>query len=117
MYTVNSLLILCGLVAIIIFWFESLRIREQMMRACRELCEKSGVQLLDQTVAQTSLSFARSAGGGWQLRRIYRFEVSNNGADRAFGYITLLGAVIEAIQIDNADGVTTIYPTLPGRLH
>ena len=31
MYTVNSLLILCGLVAIIIFWFESLRIREQIV--------------------------------------------------------------------------------------
>jgi hypothetical protein len=117
MYNLNTLLVLCGLVGIIIFWFETLRVREYVIRACRNLCEKSGLQLLDQTVAQTSLNLTRSVRGGWQLRRIYRFEVSNNGADRATGYITMLGNNIEAIQIDNPDGVTTIYPTLPGSLH
>ncbi len=117
MYTVNSFLLLCGLVAVILFWFESLRIREYVVRTCRDLCEKSGLQLLDQTVAQTSISLARSVRKRWQLRRIYKFEVSNDGADRAIGYITLLGGNIEAIQIDNPDGVSTIYPTLPGQIH
>ena len=117
MYTLNSLLLLIAIIAVVMLWFESLRIREHVIRKCRELCDKSDLQLLDQTVALSSLSPARSVRGHWQLRRIYKFEVSNNGADRYPGYITLLGATIEAIQIDNPDGMTTIHPTLPGQIH
>lgn len=98
-------------------WFESLRIHERVVRACRQLCEKSELQLLDQTVALASISLIRSVSGHRQLRRVYQFEVSDNGTDRHRGYITLAGATIEAIQIDGGDGMTTIYPTLPGSLH
>lgn len=117
MYTLNSLLLLCTIVAIIMYWFESLRVRELVIRICRELCEKAELQLLDQTVALSSISIARSIARRWQVRRVYQFEVSNNGTDRYKGYITLLGASIEAIQVDNSDGMTTIYPILPGQIH
>ncbi len=117
MYTLNSFLLLGAIVIIMLLWFESLRVRERVTRICRELCEKSELQLLDQTVALSSISANRSIRGHWHLRRIYQFEVSNNGADRYRGYITLLGTSIEAIQIDNPDGMTTIYPTVPGQIH
>lgn len=116
MYSVNSLIFLCVLAGIILIWFESLRIHERVVRACRNLCEKSDLQLLDQTVALSSVSVARSARGR-QLRRIYQFEVSDNGMDRRKGYITLMGSTIEAVQIDDVDGMTTIYPVLPNQIH
>jgi hypothetical protein len=117
MYTLNSFLLLAGIGAIILLWFESLRVREQLTRMCRELCEKSDLQFLDQTVALASIGIARSRRKRWQLRRVYQFEVSGNGADRHIGYITLIGKHIEAVQIDNPEGMTTIYPALPGQLH
>ena len=117
MYTLNSFLLLTAIAGIFLVWFESLRIRERVVRACRNLCERSELQLLDQTVALTSVSLMRSASGHRQLRRVYQFEVSDNGMDRHRGYITLAGANIEAIQIDGTDGMTTIYPALPGSIH
>lgn len=116
MYTLNSLLFLCVIAAIVLFWFESLRVREYVTLKCRQLCETSGLQLLDQTVALVSISVARSISRRLQIRRIYRFEVSNNGADRLNGYITMLGTGIEAIQVDDHDGMTTIYPVIPGQI-
>lgn len=116
MYSLNSLLLVSAIAGIVLFWFESLRIRERVTRACRELCEKSELQLLDQTVALSSISVVRSVAGRCQFRRVYRFEVSDNGMDRHQGYITLAGGTIEAIQIDGTDGMTTIYPALPGGL-
>ena len=116
-YTLNSLLLLLAISDIILFWFESLRIRERVTHACRELCEKAELQLLDQTVALSSISLTRSVHGHRQIRRVYKFEVSDNGMDRRQGYITLIGAAIEAVQIEGVDGTTTIYPALPGQLH
>jgi len=117
MYTLNSFLLLAGIGAIILYWYESLRIREHVTRMCRELCEKSDLQLLDQTVALASIGITRSRHKRWLVRRVYQFEVSGNGADRLIGYITLTGGSVEAIQIDSPDGMTTIYPTLPGQIH
>jgi hypothetical protein len=84
---------------------------------CRELCEKTDLQLLDQTVSLSAIGITRSRLKRWQVRRVYQFEVSGNGADRLTGYITLVGRSVEAIQIDNPDGMTTIYPALPGPIH
>src|SRR5690606_3432013 len=101
---------------LVLFWYESLRIRERVIRVCRDLCERAELQLLDQSVALVSIRPVRPDGSRWQLRRIYRFEVSNNGADRHTGHITLLSGNVEAVQIDDVDGMSTIYPTLPGGL-
>ena len=117
MFTLNSLLMLSTIVAVILLWYESLRFREQVTRMCRELCDQSEMQLLDQSVSLSSVSLARNRYGRWQIRRVYQFAVSHNGADRHNGYVTLLGSVAEAIQIDNADGMSTLYPTRPGQLH
>jgi len=108
---------LSTIVAVILLWYESLRFREQITRLCRNLCEQSDMQLLDQSVSLTGITVARNRFGRWQLRRVYQFAVSHNGADRFSGYVTLLGSVVEAIQIDNQDGMSTLYPTQPGQIH
>ena len=117
MFTLNSLLMLITIVAVILLWYESLRFREQVTRMCRELCEQSDLQLLDQSISLSGISVARNRYGRWQLRRVYQFDVSHNGTDRYSGFVTLLGSVVEAIQIDNPDGMSTLYPTQPGQIH
>ncbi len=59
--------------------------------AARGICERSGVQLLDQSVALRSVRLRRDDEGRMRLQRTYRFEYSSSGHDREFGEIALLG--------------------------
>jgi len=117
MYTTKSVLLLTVPVIIILVWYESLRIRESVTRMCRQICKKSELQLLDQTVSLASLSCKRAGDGRLYLYRIYRFEVSSNGIDRFAGYVTMAGKHVETIRIDGEDGMTTIYPSSPDTIH
>jgi len=116
MFSFSALLILLAITAIILFWYESLRIREAVTLMCRQVCEKCGLQLLDQTVSLASISFRRSPSGYPLLHRVYEFEVSDNGADRFPGYVAMSGRHVEAIQIDSNEGMTTIYPSNPAQI-
>jgi hypothetical protein len=113
----NSLLILGLLAGIILYWVESLRIREFIIKMCRKICKKSELQLLDQTVSLDSLSLRRSISGWPCIHRVYQFEVSTNGADRLPGYVTLTGRIVRTVQIEGIDGMTTIYPHKQERVH
>lgn len=116
MYSLSSLLLLFGLAAIILLWYESLRVREAVTDMCRQVCEKCDLQLLDQTVSLTSITVRRAASGYPYIHRIYQFEVSTNGADRFAGYVAMSGKHVEAIQIDSDEGMTTIYPSNPAQI-
>jgi hypothetical protein len=116
MFSFSSLLILIAIVAVILFWHESLRVREAVTQMCRQICEKCNLQLLDQTVALTSISIRRTASGYPFLYRIYQFEVSNDGADRFTAYVAMAGKQVEAVQIDSNEGMTTIYPASPAQI-
>jgi hypothetical protein len=116
MYTFNSLLILVAIIAVILFWYESLRVRESVTHMCRQICEKCNLQLLDQTVSLISIRIRRSASGYPFLYRVYQFEVSNNGVDRFSGYVAMSGRLVEAVQIDSNEGMTTIYPAAPAQI-
>ena len=116
MYSVNSVLFLSAIICVVLVWFEALRVREAVTRMCRELCEKSSLQLLDQTVSLASISLKHTVSRHLFLHRIYQFEVSSNGSDRFTGYVSLAGRTVEAIQIDSADGMTTIYPPPVGQI-
>ena len=113
----EALLLLGMLAGILLIWFESLRIREFIIRLCRKICNELDLQLLDQTVSLCSVKLRRSNTGGLCLHRIYQFEVSRNGADRYPGFVSLLGKTIQSIQIDGIDGMTTYYQNRPERLH
>jgi hypothetical protein len=113
----NSLFILGLLAAIILYWVESLRFREFIIKMCRKICKESELQLLDQTVSLESLSLRRSISGWPCVHRVYQFEVSTNGADRLPGYVTLTGSMVTTVQIDGIDGMTTIYPHKQESVH
>jgi hypothetical protein len=90
--------------AVIWFWSDSLRAREQALRVCGAACRQLEVQFLDQTVAVYKLGLARDPRGRLRLRRFYGFEFSIDGVDRYRGQAVLLGHALELLQMDHPDG-------------
>ena len=110
MYSSGALLLLALLAVILLFWYESLRIREAVTAMCRKICERTGVQLLDQSVSLASISIRRSPRNRLHVYRVYQFDVSTSGADRRPGYVILAGKSVEAIHVEEEEGMVTIYP-------
>ena len=95
----EALIAVALIAAVVWLWRESLRSREAATRAGRRICAQSDVQFLDETVALAKMSLA------WNQRmalvRIYRFDYSTNGADRAAGLVVVQrGAVVHAQLAD-----------------
>jgi hypothetical protein len=100
----NSLLFLMLLAIIVWFWQENLRYREFAVRQCKRICQEMNLQLLDQTVALTSLKLRRDQNKNIKILRKYNFEISMDGANRCRGYIILLGFNIIHTEFDLPDG-------------
>ena len=82
-------------------WLDTLRARETALALARRACDRQGVQLLDQAVALRSLSL-RWTSAGVRIRRVYRFEFSEEGVGRRDGSIVLLGLALESLDLDRA---------------
>ncbi len=86
----STLLAITALLAAIWFWLDSLRAREIATGIGRAACKRQGVQFLDYTVALQKLGL-RWLNEGVRLRRVYRFDYSEEGAGRHTGHIVMLG--------------------------
>jgi hypothetical protein len=82
------------------FWIDSLRARERALAAGRAACERNGLQLLDETVAGSSLRLARNSDGELRIRRVFVFEFSDNGNNRRRGSVVVLGAEVQDLYIE-----------------
>jgi len=82
------------------FWYDSLRARERAVGLGREACERDSLQFLDETVLCTRTRPARGADGRVRLRRMYRFEFSDDGMNRRSGQLVLLGAELESLELE-----------------
>ncbi len=103
----SSLVIALALILLLVwFWQDSLRARGLAISAARKACRDVDVQWLDQTVSLQSLRPVRHPGGGWILRRRYRFEFSEDGVTRREGYVALEGERITGIQMERLAGRT-----------
>lgn len=71
-------------------WYHVLRLRERATAHARRLCERHGLQLLDDSVALHRLRMSWRRGGLHALRE-YRFDTSLGGNDRQPATVTLLG--------------------------
>ncbi len=83
---------------IIWFWLDSARSREIATGICQKACQQRGVQLLDQTVALARLSL-RWTPRGIRIRRIFRFDYSDEGVGRNIGHLTLVGIALEEFSM------------------
>jgi hypothetical protein len=89
-----SLLVLLGWL-----WSDNLRAREVAVSACRAACRRGGVQLLDDTVALKTMTLQRCQGRGLCIRRVYQFELSQDGNNRLQGLVTLRGTHVVQLHL------------------
>lgn len=71
-------------------FLDSLRAQEKAVVICRKACEERGVQFLDQTVSLHRVGI-RWGVEGIRLRRVYRFDYSDDGENRHTGHLMLIG--------------------------
>jgi len=93
-------LVLGGAAAAGWFWYDSMRARERAIALGRASCEREGLQFLDETVLCTRTRPARDHDGRVRLRRVYRFEFSDDGMNRRGGSLVLLGAELESLELE-----------------
>lgn len=81
------------------FWWDGLNTREQAIRAARAVCQRAGVQLLDETVALKHLGLARDDELRMRIRREFFFEYSDTGNNRLPGYVYVLGGRVRSANL------------------
>ena len=91
------------LLATLALWQNALKARDLARSLGHELCARTGVQLLDQSVSLAGVGLARNAQGHLRLRRSYRFEVSLDGHDRHRGDLTMLDGRLLAWSLPTID--------------
>jgi hypothetical protein len=79
-------------------WLDGARAREMAVGLAQRACRDRGVQMLDQAVALRRLGL-RWRSRGLRLRRVYRFEFSEEGVGRRTGYLVLLGLELEDMSL------------------
>jgi len=80
-------------------WQVSMDARAQANRIARDTCSRAVVQFLDGTVAFAGFRMARGANGRRRLLRTYTFDYTNDGFERAQGFIVLAGNRLEAVGL------------------
>lgn len=81
------------------FWWDGLNKRELAIRAARVVCQRAGVQLLDETVSLRKLRLRRDASQQARIQREFVFEYSDTGDNRLPGYIYLLGGRVTDVNL------------------
>ncbi|TVQ27904.1 MAG: DUF3301 domain-containing protein [Wenzhouxiangella sp.] len=89
--------------ALALWWHWSLQARDLARHRARAFCQRQNWQLLDQTVALTSLWPIRD-GDNLGLRRIYRFDFSPDGGTRRHGELVMVGRRLVQISAELDDG-------------
>ncbi|MSQ52114.1 MAG: DUF3301 domain-containing protein [Betaproteobacteria bacterium] len=96
----SEIAVLLGFAVLAWFWFDSLKARECALKVGPRACEQNGLQFLDQTVECVSLRPARNGEGRVVLRRVYRFEFTDNGESRRAGTIVMMGGEVASIAME-----------------
>lgn len=99
MYFDTTLLWLLGIGALAWFWHANLQVRERATRAARATCAADGLQFLEQTVALRRMRPCRDREGRLVLCRIYQFDYSVDGANRAQGFVHFTGRRLEGVGL------------------
>ena len=98
----SNLIAILALLLLGWFWLDSLRAREIATGISRAACEQRNLQFLDQTVELVRLG-ARRTGEGMRLRRVYRFDFSEEGVGRRNGYLVLVGMNLVELSLGLPD--------------
>jgi hypothetical protein len=94
----ETLLSIASIGAMIWFWLDSARAREIATAICAAGCRQRNVQFLDQTVGLQRLGL-RWTPSGVRIRRIFRFDYSEEGFGRRRGHIVMVGTNMEEFTL------------------
>ena len=103
---------LLSIAAIAVWWYHALRLRERAIAHARQLCERHGLQLLDDSVALHRLRMSWRHGS-LRVTREYRFDTSLGGNDRRAASITLLGDRIVSASVPEREAPAAPPPVSP----
>ena len=98
-------IVLLILAALIYFWLDSMKSRENAIVAAHKACRDINVQLLDHTVSLKKLKPMRDRHGKFTFMRIYEFDFSVDGSERRQGRAVMHGKWLKQIQLDDDQGV------------
>jgi membrane protein implicated in regulation of membrane protease activity len=84
-------------------WQAGLQAWETARAAAARACQRSDVQLLDDTVALQRLWWRRDQNGRLRSERVYHFEFTDTGTDRRLGRVVLLGQRVEVVQMEGGE--------------
>ena len=87
------------IVAVVWFWYESAQVREQVVKAARNACERQGLQLLDETVLLKQLRFRRDRSGRVRLLREFRFEFGASDGARYQGRLLFFAGRVTELDL------------------
>jgi hypothetical protein len=99
----GTLLVMLLVAAVVFVWSASRAAADAARRHGHAVCQRAGVQLLDQTVALTRLGLRRDRQGRLRLLSQYSFDYSPDGVNRHRGSMALLGADLQWITDPAAD--------------
>lgn len=100
MLSIQWLLWLTLLIAVILYWRSALRVKERAYVAARKRCQDMEVQLLDETIFLRRIWLKRNERGQLSFWRAFYFEFTVTGADRYFGRVLMLGNSIQEVQLE-----------------
>jgi hypothetical protein len=95
----TALVLLSAVLIFTLFWLDSARARELATAIARSLCDRRGLQFLDDTVVLRRIGL-RWGKNGLRLRRMFDFDFALGGAGRRSGYLILLGTDVELYGMD-----------------
>ncbi len=98
-------IVLLILAALIYFWLDSMKSRENAIMAAHNACREINVQLLDHTVSLKKLKLMRNDQGKLTFLRIYEFDFSADGIERRQGRAVMHGKWLKQIQLDDDQGI------------
>jgi hypothetical protein len=98
-WLIGALLILAGLL-----WADAMAARERANDAARDMCQRGGIDLLDETVALASRQLVRGSSGALTWRRTYTFDYCEDGYSRSSGFVILEGRRITAAGLESKAG-------------
>lgn len=98
-FTLLQLFILLACLAIAIYFFSELHVREIALKAARQHSDELSVQLLDQSVGIHRVWLKRGRDNRLHIWRNYQFEFTSTGDERYKGHVITLGEQVETVQL------------------
>ena len=98
-----ELIIFLLLTASIIAWWQLMQGRQKARRGAGQVCANHGLQLLDDTVSLSSVTWNRKGSGPF-IQANYGFEFATNGAKRRRGVASMGFPTSLIVTLDLEEG-------------